>query len=73
MREVKDSIPNSRFDSRPGHSDEEYSQRLATAAMFLGSCVALALSRGDGSYTRYKLSRNTATIFLKANDSDLLR
>ena len=37
-------------------------QRLATAATFLQSCVAQALSRADGSATRYALRRNTASI-----------
>ena len=39
------------------------SQRLATATTFLRSCVAQALSRGDGlaTYDTLTLRRNTAT------------
>ena len=39
-------------------------QRLATVATFLRSCVAQALSRGDGPATRYTLGRNTASIMM---------
>ena len=35
---------------------------VATAAMFLRSCVVQTLSRGDGSATRYTLRRNAASI-----------
>ena len=36
-------------------------QRLATAAMFLQSCVIQALSRGDGPATLYALRRNASS------------
>ena len=53
MREVWGSIPE------PVQLTQRR-QRLATAATFLRSCVAQALSRGDGP--RHSLRRNTASI-----------
>ena len=35
---------------------------VATAAIFLRSCVAQMLSRGDGSAARYTLRCNIATV-----------
>ena len=55
MREVWGSIPG------PVKSSQ-CRQRLATVATFLRSCTAQALSRGDGSTTRYTLRRNTVSM-----------
>ena len=55
VREVWGSIPG------PVKSTQ-CRQRLATVATFLRSCLARALSRGDGPATRYTLRRNTASI-----------
>ena len=49
------------FDPRVGQF-VRYRQRIATAAMFLRSCVAQALNRGAGPVTHYMLRRNTASI-----------
>ena len=38
-------------------------QRLATAAMFLQSCVAQELSRGDDPASSYKLRRNAGGVY----------
>ena len=38
------------FDSTSVRSDSESRLRLSTVAMFLRSCVAKVLSRGDGSH-----------------------
>ena len=56
VREVWGSIPG------PVKS-AQCRQRLATAATFLRSCVAQALSRGDGPRNSlgYTLRRNTAS------------
>ena len=49
--------------SLPGRvKSAQYRQRFANTAMFLRSCVAQALSHGDGPPTRYLLRRNTASI-----------
>ena len=46
------------FDSWAG----QIKHSVATAAMYFRSCVAQALSSGDGTTTRYTLRRNIARI-----------
>ena len=41
---------------------DKSTQRFATVAMFLRSCVVQTLSRGDDPATRYMLARNTANV-----------
>ena len=55
VREVLGSIPS------PSNRSQCH-QRLATAATFLWSCVAQALSCGDGPTTRYSLECDTSSM-----------
>ena len=59
------------FDSRAGQIDyragQQCRQRLATAATFLRSCVAQALSRGDGP--RHSLH---ASAYKREHNEDLI-
>ena len=55
VRDVLSSIPGS-------EKSTQCHQRLSTVATFLQSCVALALSRGDGRRDSLHALRNTASV-----------